>query len=120
MTNHFIKLDIEGLYNTLQPIKPNYEVIKKELKGNDYLMLFGALSIIAQNNAENLKDYYMQSVGDALEHASICDSELCLNDFEGYEITERYILKTLFLTDNNNIMMSVYDRKKDSFIDFVA
>ena len=29
MANHFIKLDIEGLYNTLQPIKANYEAIKK-------------------------------------------------------------------------------------------
>lgn len=29
MANHFIKLDIEGLYNTLQPIKANYEAVKK-------------------------------------------------------------------------------------------
>ena len=117
MANHFIKLDIEGLYNTLQPIKANYEAVKKELKGNDYLMLYGALTLIAQNNEENLKDYYNQNLNDVINSASISDN---LMDFEGYEINERYTIKSLFLTDNNNVMMSVYDRKKDRFIDFVA
>lgn len=120
MANHFIKLDIQGLYNTLQPIKANYEAVKKELKGNDYLMLYGALTLIAQNNEENLKDYYNQNLNDVINSASISDNELYLMDFEGYEINERYTIKSLFLTDNNNVMMSVYDRKKDRFIDFVA
>ena len=120
MANHFIKLDIEGLYNTLQPIKANYEAVKKELKSNDYLMLYGALTLIAQNNAENLKDYYNQNLNDVINSASISDNELYLMDFEGYEINERYTIKSLFLTENNNVMMSVYDRKKDRFIDFVA
>lgn len=100
MANHFIKLDIEGLYNTLQPIKANYEA--------------------AQNNAENLKDYYNQNLNDVINSASISNDELYLMDFEGYEINERYTIKSLFLTENNNVMMSVYDRKKDRFIDFVA
>lgn len=120
MANHFIKLDIEGLYNTLQPIKANYEVIKKELKSNDFLKLYGALTLIAQNNAENLQMYYNQNLNDVIESASISDSELYLYNFEGYEINDRYTIKTLFLTESDNVMMSVYDRQKDRFIDFVA
>ena len=32
--NHFRKLDINGLYGDLKPIKPNYEIVKKELASN--------------------------------------------------------------------------------------
>ena len=117
---HFLKLDIEGIYNGMQPIKPNFEVIKKELTSNDYLKLFGALTILAQNNKELIRDYYCQSLNDVIESASICDSELCLFNFEGYELNKRYNIKSLYLDNNDRIMMSVYDNKKDSFIDFLA
>ena len=118
--NHFIKLDINGLYNDLKPIKPNYEVVKKELVSNDYLKLYGALTILAQNNIEYLRDYYCQSLNDVIEAAAIQDSELYLFNFEGYELNERYTLRTLYLADNDNIIMSVYDNKKERFIDFIA
>ena len=117
---HFIKLGINGLYNDLKPIKPNYKVVKKELVSNDYLKLYGALTILAQNNIEYLRDYYCQSLNDIIDSASIQDNELYLFNFEGYELNERYTLKSLYLADNDNVIMSVYDDKKDRFIDFIA
>ena len=98
--NHFRKLDINGLYGDLQPIMPSYEVVKKELSGNDYLKLYGALTLLAQNNMEYLHDYYCQSLNDIIESASIQDDELYLFNFEGYELNERYILRSLYLTDD--------------------
>ena len=118
--NHFRKLDINGLYGDLQPIMSSYEVVKKELSGNDYLKLYGALTLLAQNNMEYLHDYYCQSLNDIIESASIQDDELYLFNFEGYELNERYILRSLYLTDNDNVIMSVYDNKKDRFLDFIA
>lgn len=118
--HHFRKLDINGLYGDLQPIMPSYEVVKKELSGNDYLKLYGALTLLAQNNMEYLHDYYCQSLNDIIESASIQDDELYLFNFEGYELNERYILRSLYLTDNDNVIMSVYDNKKDRFLDFIA
>lgn len=121
MSNYkFKKLDIGGLYEYCQPIMPDYEIVKKELKGNDFLKLYGALALIAENNKEYLTDYYCQSIGDVLNSASISDNELYLFNFEGYEINERYNLKTLYLADNDNIIMSVYDNKKDRCLDFIA
>ena len=117
---HSIKLDINGLYGDWKPIKPNYQVIKKELKSNDFLKLYGALTILAQNNMDILHNYYCQSLNDVIETASIHDDELYLLSFEGYELNERYTLRSLYLADNDNIIMSVYDNKKNKFIDFIA
>ena len=93
--NHVRKLDIYGLYGALKPIMPSYVVVKRELSGNDYLKLYGALTILAQNNMEYLHDYYCQSLNDIIESASIQDDELYLFNFEGYELNERYILRSL-------------------------
>lgn len=120
ITKHFKKLQINGLYNGMQPIEPTHEVIKKELSGNDYLKLYGALTILSQNNLEYLEDYYGLSLNDVIEAACIQDNELYLGSFEGYEINERYNLRTLYLTENDNVIMSVYDNKKDRFLDFIA
>lgn len=117
---HYPKLDIEGLYNGMQPIRANYKYTKKELKGNDYLKLYGALVIIAGHNADNLQELFGVTVGDTVDDAAIQDDELYLNCFVGYELNERYTLRTLFLSDNDVVMMSVYDSKKDDYIDFVA
>ena len=94
MKNHFIKLDINGLY--------------------------GALTILAQNNMEYLRDYYYLSLNDVIDSASIQDNELYLLNFVGYELNERYTLRSLYLADNDNIIMSVYDNKKDRYLDFIA
>lgn len=120
MVKHFKKLQINGLYNGLQPIEPTYEVIKKELFGNDYLKLYGALAIIAQHNADELEMYYGQNLNDVIDSAAILDDELYLMNFEGYEINERYTIRTLFLTVNDNVIMSVYDNKYDRYLNFIA
>lgn len=120
MALHFKKLQFTGLYNNLEPIAPSYNPVKKELKSNDFLKLYGALTLIARNNKENLQNYFSQSMDDVIESASISDDELYLYNFEGYDINERYTLKTLYLTENDNVIMSVYDNKKDTFHDFIA
>ena len=119
-SNHFKKLQINGLYSGMQPIEPSYKIIKKELSGNDYLKLYGALTIIAQHNSDELEMYYGQNLNDVINSASIQDDELYLMDFEGYEINERYTIRTLFLTVNDNAIMSVYDNKYDRYLNFVA
>lgn len=120
MNKHYKKLQINGLYNGMQPIEPNYEVIKKELSGNDYLKLYGALTIIAQHNADELELYYGQNLNDVIDSAAIQDNELYLMDFEGYEITERYTIRTLFLTTDDNVIMSIYDNKYDRYLNFIS
>lgn len=116
----YMKLKIEGLYGTCEPIKPSFEPIKKELKGNDYLKLYGALAILFENNRDNFNYYYFIENHNPIEYASICNDELCLWSFEGYELNERYILKSLYLNQYDCVMMSVYDNKKDRYMDFVA
>lgn len=116
----FMKLDIEGLYNYLQPIKPNFEPIKKELKGNDYLKLYGALAILWVNNKDNFQNFFHFKNHNPIEKASICSDELYLWDFAGYELNERYTLKSLYLNQYDCVMVSVYDNKKDRYIDFVV
>lgn len=120
ITKHFKKLQINGLYNGMQPIQPTYEVIKKELSGNDYLKLYGALTIIAQHNTDELEMYYNQNLNDVIDSAAIQDNELYLFNFEGYEINERYTIRTLFLTTDDNVIMSVYDNKYDRCLNFLA
>lgn len=116
----FMKLQINRLCRNLKPIKPSYEPIKKELKCNDYLKLFGALAIIWDNNKEIFESYYGIKNHNPIEKAAICSDELCLWDFGGYKLSERYTLKSLYLNQYDSIMMSIYDNKKDRYIDFVA
>ena len=120
MNKHLKKLQINGLYNGMQPIEPTYEVIKKELSGNDYLKLYGALTIIAQHNSDELEMYHGQNLNDVIDSAAIQDNELYLMDFEGYEINERYTVRTLFLTTDDNVIMSVYDNKYNRYLNFIA
>lgn len=91
---------------------------KKELKGNDYLMLFGALAIICDNNEDILSEcgFDMQTI---IKDAAICSDELCLNNFNGYDISNRLNLKSLYLNEYNCVIASVLDRKKDKYLEFV-
>lgn len=92
---------------------------KKELKGNDYLLLFGALSLICENNEPTLNDYNL-TMADVIGAASICSDELCLNNFNGYQISERLTLESLYLTKYNGVMMSVFDKKKERYLEFMV
>lgn len=91
---------------------------KKELKGNDYLMLYGALAIICENNEDILNECGL-SMQTIIKDASICSDELCLNNFEGYDISDRLNLNSLYLNEYNCVIASVLDRKKDKYLEFV-
>ena len=54
---------------------------------------------------EYLHDYYCQSLNNIIEYERIKDDELYLFNFEGYELNERYILRSLYLNDNDNVIM---------------
>lgn len=116
----FMKLKINGLCNNLKPIKPTYELVRKELKDNDYLKLYGALAILWDNNKEIFESYYGIENHNPIECANICSDELYLWDFEGYKLSKRYIIKSLYLNQYDSIVISVCDNKKDRYIDFLA
>lgn len=95
------------------------EYIKKELKSNDYLKLYGALACMCDHNQNILLDYDFK-MSDIISNAAIQDNELYLNDFEGYQISDRLNIKSLYLNDYDCIIVSVYDSKFDRFIDFIS
>lgn len=95
------------------------EYTKKELKENDYLKLFGALACICNNNTEILQEYGF-NMSDIIADAAISDNELCLNGFEGFQISDRLNIKSLYLNQYDCIIVSVYDSKFDRFIDFIS
>lgn len=92
---------------------------KQELKGNDYMTLYGALSIICLHNEDLINEYGLD-MKTIIDESSICSDELCLNSFEGFDISDRLNLKSLYLNQYGNVMASVYDRKKDRFLEFVC
>ena len=115
-----IKFDLELQGQNSFPITYfGKEYGKKELKGNDYLMLFGALAIICENN-EDLLEAYGLTMQDIIKDAAICSDVLCLNGFEGYEISDRLNLRGFYLNKYNCIMAEVYDNKFDRILEFVC
>ena len=82
-------LNIQGLYNDLQPIFFGKQK-KKELQGWDYLKLYGALMIILENNEQDLEEYGKEPY-EIYKKASIQDNELYLENFEGFELDENWI-----------------------------
>ena len=92
---------------------------KQGLKGNDYLMLYGALAIICENN-EDLLNKYGLDMQTIIKDSAICSNELCLNNFEGYDISDRLNLNSLYLNEHGCVMASVLDRKKDRYLEFVC
>ena len=115
-----IKLDLELQGQTSFPITYfGKEYGKKELKGNDYLMLYGALAIICEHN-EDLLNGYGFTMQDIIKDSAICSDVLCLNNFEGYELSERLNLNGLYLNKYNCVMAEVYDKKLDRILEFVC
>ena len=110
-------LDVQGIHScNLSYFGKEYE--KKELQGYDYLILFGALSLMCDNN-EDLLEMYGLTMQQVIADASMCDNELYLNGFEGYELSDRLNLKTLYLNKYGCVVASVYDNKFDRYLDFV-
>ena len=115
---HTLDLELQGTCSFPMTYFGN-EYEKKELKGNDYMMLYGALSIICLNNADLLTEYGY-TMQDIINDASICSDELCLNSFEGYQISDRLNIKSLFINSYGCVIASVYDNKKDDMLQFVV
>lgn len=108
-----IELDVKGLYSyNLTCFNPKKRFNKKWLSGSDWLTLYGALAKLAYENELD--------VTQAMCEASFSDDELYLNSFNGYQLSERLNLRTLYLSDDNKIIASIYDKKKDRYIDFIT
>lgn len=112
------ELDLKGHYN-FNLTYFGTEYTKKELKGEDFLKLFGALACFCEENADILEEYGL-TMSDVVSGAAIQDNELYLNGFEGYDISDRLNLHTLYIDSHDCIRYSVYDNKFDRFIDFVS
>lgn len=115
---HKFNLDIQGTYSFPVTYFGN-KYPKKELKGNDNFKLFGALALIGYNNQDLLEEYGW-TIDALISGASICDDALYLNDFEGFSISDRLTIKSLYLNDYDNVMAYVYDNKFDRFLEFVV
>ena len=113
-----IELDMYGVnYFNLAYFGNEYE--KKELKGNDYLTLYGALACICDNNKELFGEYGL-NIADIIADAAIQSDELCLGGFEGYQISDRLTIMSIYLNKYDCPIVSVYDNKFDRYIDFVS
>lgn len=114
-----VELELNGLGCTTPLAWFGKDYQKKELKSNDYLKLFGALACICDNNQDLLQEYGY-TMDDIVSGSAISDGELYLNGFEGYDISERLNIKSLYLNQYDCVIVSVYDRKFNRFIDFVS
>lgn len=119
------ELEINTSYNFKMLLTKNNESIKNKYKPNESIKsldthaLFGYLYFIAKNNTDLLSDYGY-TLEQVMEDASICDNKLYLNNFEGYELSDRLNLSFLYLNQYNCVMAGVYDNKLDRFIYFLA
>lgn len=111
------ELDLQGIYS-MNIAWFGKDQTKKELEGNDYLMLYGALSIICSHNKELLEDYGL-TMEDIMEGAAIEGDELYLNGFEGYDLSDRLNFRSLYLNKYGCVIASIEDKKFDRFLDFV-
>lgn len=115
------EIDINGLegFNLAYFGKSwNQNIVKKKLENNDYLKLWGALSLLCWKNKDLLEAYGLDA-GRVVDEASIQDDELYLAGFEGYELSSRLVFSTLFQDENGRVLACIKDRKKDRFLTFV-
>ena len=115
------EIDINGLegFNLAYLGKSwNQNIVKKKLENNDYLKLWGALSLLCWKNKDLLEAYGLDA-GRVVDEASIQDDELYLAGFEGYELSSRLVFSTLFQDENGRVLACIKDRKKDRFLTFV-
>lgn len=119
------ELEINTSYNFKMLLTKDNESITNKYKNNETMKgldihaLFGYLYFIAKNNNDSLLDYGY-TIENIMEDASICDNKLYLNNFEGYELSDRLNLSFLYLNQFNCVMAGVYDNKLDRFLYFLA
>lgn len=104
------------------------QVKRTDLRGNDTLMLWGALALAAKHWEEDGQLELLDlDVARVIDEAAISDDSLYLGNFEGYPLYNgsywndepRYVLKNIELNANNCVIWSILDRKNDRFIECV-
>ena len=114
--------NIHQHYFTLKGIKDLYgdepltDYVSITFTENIPLILYGALALMARNNKELLNEIDTD-IDDVITNARMSNSQLYFNDWEGYYLTNRYVLNSLFLSDSG-IILSVFDNKKDRYLNF--
>lgn len=102
--------DLLPVSETFYDLPPVGNYTKKELTGNDcWALRYAALRFIQKNFC---LDENWQDVDD---RNAIQDDELYLNSFDGYQVDERYNVRTVFMTTNGAICADIYDHEKDTF-----
>ena len=123
-TNPENKLGVTCPFSTsFQPIEVT-EWTKKELTGHDINALYFTAMNFVQENAELFGlDYLEGSLFEFIyNHSSICDNSLCLNDFEGFDLSMGYYdvnLKSIELDVNNRYILNVYNPETDECTDYL-
>lgn len=113
---HYFHLNcIQDIYNR-SPLLITGIVSKIRTNKNTFLLLYGALARMCKYN-DKLMDDLGLTMSDVINSAFIIDNELILNNTYGYAINDRYILNSLFLSDSG-IILSVFDNKKDRYLNF--
>ena len=87
---------------------------KENLTSNDcFALRYTAMRLIERNfDRTNWKEIDDEN---AFEN-----NELYLLNFEGYEVGEKYVLRTLFMTTEGQIMADIYDTESDSFTAYLV
>ena len=84
---------------------------KEDLTSNDcWALRYCAMSFIDRN----FSDFGMRwkEIDDS---NAFQDHELYLADFEGYQLDENLIVRTLFMTKEGRILADIYDRRTSKF-----
>lgn len=91
------------------------EVRKKEIMLSTDIM---ALRYAAMELIDSCNEIF-DNRDEIEDHSIMQDGELYLNDFEGYYYSDTQILKTLYISDDNRIILSVYNDKEGNYIDYL-
>lgn len=84
---------------------------QETISWHDTSALFGMLYRLVTTNKEILNS----NLFEILDNASICDNNLYLNNFEGYYITDRIKIISIYLNQFDCCTALCLDIKKDKF-----
>lgn len=84
---------------------------QETISWHDTSALFGMLYRLVTTNQDILNG----NLFEILDNASICDNNLYLNNFEGYYITDRIKIVSIYLNQFDCCMALCLDIKKDKF-----
>jgi len=92
---------------------------KKELTDRDcYYLRYCLMRFVLNNQGQiwEFQDVDPETVYYKVdEESSICDESLCIGSFEGYRITEKLEIKSLELSTENRVILTVYNKKTEEY-----